>query len=251
MQPYVRTSIKERIAEVEFFHPAGNSLPSSMLRELADAFKRLSNTDEVSVIVLRSGGDKAFCGGASFDELIQIEDLEQGKAFFSGFANVINAMRKAPQVIIGRIHGKAVGGGIGLACSCDYTFGTTHSHIKLSELAVGIGPFVVGPAIERKAGKAAFSEMALEPAVWKSAEWAHQKGIYQYLAKDQTELDEKTMALAMQLTEYNPQALYELKKIFWQNTDDWDVLLPQRAEISGKLVLSDFTKSFIKKFKNK
>ncbi|MFN4299518.1 MAG: enoyl-CoA hydratase/isomerase family protein [Thermaurantimonas sp.] len=251
MQSYVRTTIKERIAEVEFFHQAGNSLPSNMLKEVADAFKKLSGMADVSVIVLRSGGDKAFCGGASFDELIQIENLEQGKAFFSGFANVINAMRKAPQIVIGRIHGKAVGGGIGLACSCDYTFGTIHSHIKLSELAVGIGPFVVGPAIERKAGKAAFSEMALEPAVWKSAEWAHQKGIYQYLAKDQTELEEKTMALAMQLTEYNPQALFELKKIFWQNTENWDDLLLQRAEISGKLVLSDFTKSFIKKFKNK
>lgn len=251
MQPYVRTVLKEQYAEVEFFHPAGNSLPSHMLGELADAFRNLSNMPDISVVVLRSGGDKAFCGGASFDELIQIEDIEQGKAFFSGFANVINAMRKAPQIIIGRIQGKAVGGGIGLACACDYTVGTLNSHIKLSELAVGIGPFVVGPAIERRAGKAAFCEMALEPAVWKSAEWAHHKGIYHYLAKDQTELDEKTKALALQLTEYNPHALTELKKIFWQNTEDWDDLLLQRAEISGKLVLSDFTKSFIKKFKNK
>lgn len=251
MEPYVSTRVVGRIAEVEFFHPSGNSLPSHMLQKLSTAFDELRENREVAVIVLKSGGGKAFCGGASFDELIQIQNLEQGKRFFSGFANLINAMRKAPQIVVGRIHGKTVGGGIGLACACDYAFGTVHSHLKLSELAVGIGPFVVGPAIERKAGKAAFQEMALEPAVWKSAEWAFQKGIFQYLAKDEKELNEKTEAFALQLTEYNPEALFELKKVFWQNTDNWDTLLIQRAEISGMLVLSEFTKSFIQKFKSK
>ncbi len=251
MEPYVRSTILGKIAEIEFYHPSGNSLPSHMLSELTNSFEKIALQEDINVIVLKSGGEKAFCGGASFDELIQIENIEQGRRFFSGFANLINAMRKAPQIVIGRIHGKTVGGGIGLACACDYTIGSVQAQLKLSELAVGIGPFVVGPAIERKAGIAVLSEMALEPAVWKSAEWAHQKGIYQFLAKDINELNEKTEALTYQLTEYNPHALFELKKIFWQNTDHWDSLLLQRAEISGQLVLGDFVKSFIQKFKNK
>lgn len=251
MEAYVRSATKGKIAEVEFFHPAGNSLPSYMLKDLTTSFEKIAQQKEIHVIVLKSGGDKAFCGGASFDELIQIENIEQGRHFFSGFANLINAMRKAPQIIIGRIHGKTVGGGIGLACACDYTIGSRQAQLKLSELAVGIGPFVVGPAIERKAGISALSEMALEPASWKSAEWAFHKGIFQFLANDISELNEKTDALSLQLTEYNPDALIELKKIFWQNTDHWDTLLIQRAEISGQLVLGDFVKSFIQKFKNK
>lgn len=251
MSSYVRLINLGKIAEIEFFNPAGNSLPSAMLEDLTSRFEDLQQLSDVSVVILKSGGEKAFCGGASFDELIQISNLEEGKKFFSGFAKVINAMRKAPQIIIGRIHGKSVGGGIGLACACDYTLGTVHSSIKLSELAVGIGPFVVGPAIERKAGRAAFVELALQPAEWKSAQWAFQKGIFQYLAESISELDQKIDELAGQLVEYNPEALAELKKIFWQNTEDWDTLLLQRAEISGKLVLSDFTKAFIVKFKNK
>lgn len=251
MNSYVRLISRGKVAEIEFFNPAGNSLPLAMLEELTTKFEDLHQYAEVSVVVLRSGGEKAFCGGASFDELLQINNLEDGKRFFSGFARVINAMRKAPQIIIGRIHGKAVGGGVGLACACDYTLGTIQSSIKLSELAVGIGPFVVGPVIERKAGKSAFAELALLPNDWKPAEWAYSKGIFQHLAASISELDQKTNELAGQLAQYNPEALAELKKIFWQNTDHWDTLLLQRAEISGKLVLSEFTKSFILKFKNK
>ncbi len=251
MEPYVKSTISGKIAEIEFFHPAGNSLPSNMLAELTTSFEQIAQHSDINVIILKSGGEKAFCGGANFDELIQIENIEQGRQFFSGFANLINAIRKAPQIVIGRIHGKTVGGGIGLACACDYTIGSVQAQLKLSELAVGIGPFVVGPAIERKAGISAFAEMALEPAVWKPAEWAYQKGIFQYLAKDILELNNKTEALAFQLTEYNPDALRELKKIFWQNAQHWDALLTQRAEISGQLVLGEFVKSFIQKFKKK
>ncbi|MFN3951414.1 MAG: enoyl-CoA hydratase/isomerase family protein [Thermaurantimonas sp.] len=251
MEPYIKSTVLGNIAEIEFFHPAGNSLPSHMLAELTSSFEQIALRSDIYVIVLKSGGEKAFCGGASFDELIQIENIEQGRQFFSGFAKLINAMRKAPQIVIGRIHGKTVGGGIGLACACDYTIGSVQAQLKLSELAVGIGPFVVGPAIERKAGPSAFAEMALEPAIWKPAEWAYQKGIYQYLAKDVFELNKKTEALSFQLTEYNPDALRELKKIFWHSTEHWDTFLNQRAEISGQLVLGDFVKSFIQKFKNK
>lgn len=243
--------IENNIATVEFYHPLSNSLPGLVLNKLADTITEVGANPEARVIVLKSSGDRAFCGGASFDELISIQDLEQGHVFFSGFANVINAMRKCPKFIIGRVQGKAVGGGVGLASSVDYCFATKFASVKLSELAVGIGPFVVGPAVERKVGLSAMSAMAINATKFFEADWARQKGIYTDIFKTSEEMDEAIAELANKLAASNPEAMAELKKVFWQGTDHWDTLLKERAAISGKLVLSDFTKNAIELFKNK
>jgi methylglutaconyl-CoA hydratase len=203
------------------------------------------------VILLRSSGERAFCAGASFDELISIEDLETGHHFFSGFALVINACRKCPKLIIGRVQGKAVGGGVGLASSVDYCFATNRAEVKLSELAVGIGPFVVGPAVERKIGLAAMSELAINASEWRSAEWAKEKGLYTNTYEDAETMDQAIDQLIQQLLQSNPEAMMELKRIFWQGTENWDQLLMERASISGRLVLSDFTRNAISAFKAK
>ena len=248
---YVRHSIEHGIATVEFYHPASNSLPGAILTDLAKTINDLGIDDRVKVIILKSAGEKAFCAGASFDELIAIENKEQGLKFFSGFAHVINAMRKCHKLIIGRIHGKAVGGGVGLAASVDYAIATEEASVKLSELAVGIGPFVVGPAVERKIGLSCFSQLAIDASEWRSAEWAKKHGLYAELHNNVDEMDEAIRALSERLAHSSPQAMWELKKIFWRGTEHWDHLLTERAGISGTLVLSDFTRNAINKFKSK
>ncbi|MCF8277800.1 MAG: enoyl-CoA hydratase/isomerase family protein [Flavobacteriales bacterium] len=237
------------IATIEFQHPLSNSLPGKVLRKLAQTIEDAGKDEAVKVMVLKSAGEKAFCAGASFDELISINDLETGKVFFSGFAGVINAMRKAPKFVLCRVQGKAVGGGVGLASAADYTFGTKHAAVKLSELAVGIGPFVVGPAVEKKIGNAAFSQMSIDATTWYSAEWAREKGLYTSIHETIEEMDAAIDVLAEQLAKSNPEAMAMLKKVFWKGTEDWDTLLSARAGMSGKLVLSDFTRNAIGKFK--
>jgi len=243
------TSIQNKIATVEFGHPASNSFPSELLDRLEKEFQKLSNNDEVSVIILKSEGEKVFCAGASFDELVAIENLEQGKKFFSGFANVINAMRKCKKLIIGRIHGKTVGGGVGLAAACDYALATEAAAIKLSELTIGIGPFVIAPAVQRKMGLPALSELSLAAHEWKNAYWAQEKGLFAKVLESIPDLDKEVELLSEKLASYNPQALTETKKILWENTEDWANLLDKRAAISGELVLSEFTKNALSKFK--
>ena len=203
------------------------------------------------MIVLRSAGGGAFCAGASFDELIAIENEQNGKKFFLGFANVINAIRKAHKFVIGRIHGKAVGGGVGLAAACDYSIATENASVKLSELAVGIGPFVVGPAVERKIGNASFSTLAIDATEWRSAEWAKKHALYSELHNNVDELDDAVRRLAEKLAHSNPEAMSMLKKVFWSGTEHWDSLLDDRAAMSGKLVLSNFTRKAIESFKTK
>ncbi len=251
-QGFVDHKIDEKgIATIEFGHPLSNSLPGKILQKLADVITELGENDAVKVIVLRSAGEKAFCAGASFDELISIQDLETGQKFFSGFAKVINACRKAPKFIIGRIHGKAVGGGVGIASSVDYCLATKFADVKLSELAVGIGPFVVGPAVERKIGLSAMSELAINATEWRSANWATDKGLYNAVFESVEALDAEINRLAEKLSESNPEAMAMLKKVFWQGTENWDQLLSERAGMSGKLVLSDFTVNSIQVFKQK
>jgi methylglutaconyl-CoA hydratase len=247
----VTVTVDERgVATIEFHHPLSNSLPGKVLRQLASSIEKAGNDDTVKVIVLRSAGEKAFCAGASFDELISINDLEAGKVFFSGFAGVINAIRKAPKFVLCRVQGKAVGGGVGMACAADYTFGTKEAAVKLSELAVGIGPFVVGPAVEKKIGNSAFSQMSIDATTWYSAEWAREKGLYASNHESVEEMDVAIDALADKLSKSNPEAMMLLKKVFWQGTEHWDQLLSERAEMSGRLVLSDFTRNAIAKFKS-
>lgn len=250
-QGKVSTEKSGSIAKICFEHPMSNSMPGKLLRELAEKITQLGNEEDVRVIVLQSSGDKAFCAGASFDELISIKDLETGKHFFSGFAMVINAMRKCPKFIIGRVQGKAVGGGVGLASSVDYCFATQEASIKLSELAVGIGPFVVGPAVERKMGLSAMSELAINATEWRSANWAHEKGLYNEIFTTVSEMDQAIAALTERLSKSNPEAMRMLKAVFWQGTEHWDQLLIERAGMSGKLVLSDFTVNAINSFKTK
>jgi methylglutaconyl-CoA hydratase len=251
-QGFVTFSIDDNgIGSIEFGHPLSNSLPGKVLRKLAETITQLGNDDQVKVIVLRSAGEKAFCAGASFDELISIQDLETGEVFFSGFAQVINACRKAPKFIIGRVHGKAVGGGVGLASAVDYCVATKFADVKLSELAVGIGPFVVGPAVERKIGLSAMSELAINATEWRSADWAKRKGLFTDVFDTIEEMDKELNKLALRLAASNPEAMSMLKTVFWQGTEDWDQLLAERAGMSGKLVLSDFTVNAINTFKKK
>ncbi|AWG24182.1 enoyl-CoA hydratase/isomerase family protein [Flavobacterium kingsejongi] len=243
------TKIQQKVATIEFGHPASNSFPSVLLQRLTDELNTLGKNPDINVIVLRSEGEGAFCAGASFDELIAITNLKEGEKFFSGFANVINAMRKCPKLIVGRIHGKAVGGGVGLAAACDYAMATVDSAVKLSEFVIGIGPFVIANAVERKMGTAALSEMTLAAHEWKNAYWAQQKGLYAKVFETTAELDKELEIFTSKLASYNPEALASMKKVLWENTDNWDKLLVQRAAISGKLVLSEFTKNALAAFK--
>lgn len=248
---YVKSELHKEVTTIEFFHPQSNSLPGKILEQLAQAIHGAGNDKYTKVIILKSAGEKAFCAGASFDELIAIKNEQEGLEFFSGFAKVINAMRICPKFIIGRIHGKCVGGGVGMAAAVDYAIATEGAEIKLSELAVGIGPFVVGSAVERKIGISAFSQLAIDATLWRNADWARRKGLYAELHPDTTGMDESIRRLADTLMHSSPEAMAEMKKIFWQGTEHWDKLLLERAAISGRLVLSDFTREAIAKFKKK
>ena len=249
MEAYVKQHIQNGISTIEFFHPAQNSLPGNILAELVDNINQAGKNEEVKVVILKSGGERTFCAGASFEELININDAETGKIFFSGFANVVNAMRKCPKFIIGRVQGKTVGGGVGIASATDYCMATKFASIKLSELNVGIGPFVVGPAVERKLGLSGMSQIAIDANSFYSAEWARQKGLFTKVFDTTEELDVEVQKFAENLCSYNPDAMREMKKVFWSGTEDWDNLLAERAAISGRLVLSDFTKETLKRFK--
>jgi methylglutaconyl-CoA hydratase len=243
------TNIVNRIATIEFGHPASNSFPSSLLDRLTKELQRVSTLDDVSVIILKSEGEKAFCAGASFDELAAIDNFEDGKKFFSGFANVINAMRTCSKLIVGSVQGKAVGGGVGLIAACDYVLATEAASIKLSEFTIGIGPFVIAPAVERKIGVAGLAELTLAATEWKNAYWAKERGLFSKVLESKNELTKETEFLAEKLASYNPDAITEMKKALWKGTENWNSLLLERAEITGKLVLSEFTKKALSKFK--
>ena len=245
---YVNTTNKEGLLTIEFFHPAHNSLPGDILAQIKDAIDNAGIDDSVKLIELRSGGARTFCAGASFDELVAIEDEVTGKKFFMGFASVINSIRKCPKLVIGRIQGKAVGGGVGLASAVDYCVATKFASIRLSELAVGIGPFVIGPAVERKVGLSGFSHMAVSPNDWQTAEWAKNNGMYFRVFDSTEDMDNYIENFSKELMSMNPLAIAGLKRVFWEGTEHWDSLLEERAEMSGQLVLSDYSKNAISKF---
>lgn len=245
----LHTTIENKIATVEFGHPASNSFPRFLLDSLTSEITNLSSNAAVNLIILKSSGTGAFCAGASFDELLAVTNEEEGLNFFSGFAHLINAMRKCSKLIIGRIHGKAVGGGVGIAAACDYVFATENASIKLSELAIGIGPFVIEPAVSRKIGKTAMTEMTLAAHEWKSAAWAQQQGLYAEVFETPELLDIAIAEFSSKLASYNSEALLEMKKIIWEGTENWESLLLERAAITGRLVLSDFTKKALIQFK--
>ncbi|MBK8612428.1 MAG: enoyl-CoA hydratase/isomerase family protein [Flavobacteriales bacterium] len=246
---YVKSEVIDGIATVTFHHPKSNSLPGHVLRSMAQAIEDAGRNSDVRVIILRSDGEKAFCAGASFDELASIDSKEQGLTFFSGFALVINAIRKAPVLVIGRIHSHTVGGGVGLACAVDIAYAHESASARLSELAIGIGPFVVGPAVERKVGTGLFGLLSATPATRRSSAWCEQHGLYAEVFPTIEALDERINAHAKELVAYSPEAMADLKKVMWTGTEDWDTLLTERATVSGRLVLSDFTRSAIAAFK--
>ena len=251
MNEYVKLKIENGIGTIEFFHPQSNSLPSHVLNKLSETITAAGENDEVKVIILRSGGDRAFCAGASLDELMAIEDESQGKQFFSGFANFINVARKCPKFIIGRVQGKAVGGGVGMGSSMDYCFATKYAFVKLSELAIGIGPFVVGPPIERKIGLAAFSQLSINATEWHSAQWAKEKGLFAEVYETAEEMDVAIQTLAEKLASSNPDSMRGLKQVMWEGMDHWDNLLLERAAMSGRWVLSDFTRKTLARLKQR
>jgi methylglutaconyl-CoA hydratase len=248
---YVKVEHHHGITTIEFFHPLGNSLPAKILDELGQSIHRAGNDDETKVIILRSAGDKSFCAGASFDELLAIKNEDQGLQFFSGFAHVINAMRICPKFIIARVQGKCVGGGVGIVAAADYAIATEEAEVKLSELAIGIGPFVVGPVVERKIGLSAFSQLAIDATLWRNADWARRKGLFAELHPSKESMDESIIRLTDMLMHSSPRAMEEMKKMFWKGTEHWGELLIERAAISGRLVLSEFTRQAIEKFKKK
>ena len=247
----VTLKVESNIGIITFSHPQSNALPSQLLELLTHTITRAGKDDSIRVIILKSEGNKAFSAGANFDELIAISDFESGQKFFLGFGNVINAIRLCPKLVIGRVQGKAVGGGVGLAAATDYCLASSSAMIKLSELSIGIGPFVIAPAVERKIGLSALSQLTIDATQWKDAEWARFKGLYADVYETVEELDKAVNQLAVKLSQSSLEAMRSLKKMFWENTDDWDRLLSERAAISGKLVLSDFSKKAIENFKRK
>ena len=248
IKPYVKLSKSQNVGYVEFYNPPHNALPAQMLSELTTAIANAGKDDEIGIIVLKSGGDRTFCAGANFNDLAAISNPEQGQTFFMGFANVINAIRNNPKIVIGCVQGKAVGGGVGLAAAVDLCFASEFASIKLSELSIGIGPFVIEPALRRKLSRSVVSQLTLSPQTFFSAKWAREKGLYADVFSTNEDLNKHVINLAEELARYNPEALNEFKKIQWQGTEHWGELLAQRAKISGALVLSSFTKAQLKKF---
>lgn len=244
----VISEVRAASATITFQHPKGNSLPGSLLKRLADTFTQMSRYSEIRVILLQSSGNGPFCGGASFDELLEIDNFNKGKEYFSGFANVILAMKNCPRIIITRVQGKTVGGGVGLIAASDYVIASAEASVKLSELDLGIGPFVVGPVIERKIGKGAFSALSIDTE-WRESEWCKVHGLYSEVTDSLEALDEKIVELVKKLSKGSPEAIQRLKSILWEGTEHWDTLLSSRAEISGRLVFSEFTRNYLSSFK--
>ncbi len=250
MEGYVKSEIsKEGITTIEFYNPSHNSLSSEYLVKIVQSIEEADRNVNCQIILIKSGGNRTFCAGANFDELITITKLDQGIDFFSGFGNVINAIRKCSKIIVARVQGKVVGGGVGLVAACDYCFGTKHSSVKLSELSIGIGPFVIGPAVEKKIGTAAFAQLSLDSNQFYTAEWALEKGLFQSVSESSEIMDENIEKFALNLVATNLEARTYLKKALWEGTEHWDSLLAERAKISGQLVLSDFTKQRLQEFK--
>lgn len=245
---YVKGELHAHIYSIEWYHPQGNSLTSSMLAAMLHEVSYAAHNHDIQVILLRAAGT-AFCGGASLSEMLNIKTEKQGIAFFSGVANLLLAMRRCPKFIVARVHGKCVGGGLGIAAAADYAIAVEEAEIKLSELSIGIGPFVVGPAIERKTGLSSFSQLAIDAGNWRNADWARRKGIYAELHPNTGSMEESIARLTNSLSHYSPEAMAEVKKMIWNNTQHWEQLLTERAAISGRLIMSAGAKKFLDKFR--
>lgn len=246
MEGSITLKKENKIGRIHFSHPKGNSLPTKLLQSLANTLDQAENDAEINVVILESGGSSAFCAGASLSELKKITSLEEGTAFFMGFARVLNTLRQMSKFVLARVHGKIVGGGVGLVAACDYAFASAEAAVKLSELSIGLGPYVIEPAVSRKIGNTAFTQLSLDSANWKTADWGIQKGLYAHLSPDIESMDQALNQKAALLASNAPEACSELRKLHWKDTQHWETLLPKNAEITARLALSDYTQKFIK-----
>ncbi len=247
MEAYVKNYCEGNIGFLEFGNPAGNSLPSPLLKAFKAGLIALEKDSNVRVIVIQSFGDRAFCGGASLAEMKTLQTLEEATAFFMGIADLINTLRSLSKFVIGRVHGKVVGGGVGLVAACDYVLANRTAQIKLSELSIGIGPYVIEPVVSRKIGGTAFAQLSLDAHQWKSATWAEDKGLYNALFETQVELDLAVKTNAERFASYPEKAVKTLRKLHWKETEHWDKLLPKNAAITGELALQEATQNILKK----
>ena len=247
MEIYVKNTRKNNCGILEFRNPAGNSLQSNSLSEIRNNLLELEADSQVKVIILQSVGSNAFCGGASLKEMKRLRDLEQATQFFMGFADVINTLRKLSKFVIARVHGKVVGGGVGLVAACDYAIATKDAYSKLSELSIGIGPYVIEPVVSRKIGLTAFSQLSFDAENWKSSDWLLNRGLFSEVVKNENELNNRLDKITNRISSYSPNAIKNLKQLYWKNTDHWDALLPKNAEITARLVLEEAAQKILKK----
>ena len=250
MTDFVNAQVLNQISHIEFGTSKSNSLPGEILELLAQTILSEAAKVDVKAIVLKSSGEKAFCAGASFDELLQIDELEISKKFFGGFAKVLNAMRTCGKLVIVRVQGKTTGGGVGIACGADYCFATKDSSLALTELNLGIGPFVIGPYVERKIGKSEFTAMAID-ADFRSAQWAERNHIYHVVSDSIEEMDEKLTVFLDTLASRSADALALLKKVSWEGSEHFEKLMPERIQMSASLILEDSAKENINKIKER
>ena len=247
---FVNQELKNSISEITFGHPKSNSLPGEILELLAQTILNEGAKTEVKAILLKSGGEKAFCAGASFDELLSIDELENSKKFFGGFAKVLNAMRSCGKLVIVRVQGKTTGGGVGIACAADYCFATKDAALALTELNLGIGPFVIGPYVERKMGKSAYAAMSID-ADFRSAEWCKQHDVYHSVSENIEMMDEEISKFLEKLSARSSDALSLIKKVSWEGTEHFEELMPERILMSASLILEDSAKKNIEKIKER
>ena len=249
MQGVVTLKNENKVGKIHFFHPKGNCLPTEIIKSIVDCLNQAEKDPDINVIILESGGSSSFCSGASLSELKSIRNIETGTTFFMGFAKLLNTIRKMSKFILARVHGKVVGGGVGLVSACDYAFATEKASIKLSELSIGLGPYVIEPALTRKIGNTAFTQLSIDSSNWKSASWGIEKGIYAHLSPDIVEMDKALNQKAQLIASYTLEACSQLRKLHWKNTQHWETELSKNAKITAQLALSDYSQNFLKSIK--
>ncbi len=244
----VLLNIEDGIGTIEFHHPKGNSLPSNLLKQLSEAIQRAGDDHSIKVIRLKSRGN-TFCAGASFDELLAINSEEQAHKFFSGFGSLIESIKTCPKFVVAEVQGKAVGGGVGIIAACDYAIASENASIKLSELSIGFGPFVIAPAVIRKIGLSAFSTLTIDSTTWKTAAWGNEKGLFNEIVQDLNKLNSRTTKLCESLSNHSLEAMRQIKSTLWEGYEELNDIHKKRATLSGTLSQSELTQSILSGFK--
>lgn len=239
---YIHYAAEYGIGRIEFFHSRGNALTSTMLREITSFIRAAGEDPEIKIVMIQSAGEASFCGGASLDELMECDSVKEARDFFMGFAHLLTAIRTCPKLVVVRVQGKVVGGGLGIVAVADLAFATVEASIRLSELSIGLGPFVIGAAVERKIGISAFSELTYLSSIWKDAHWAKEKGLFSAVFETLAALDIAMAAQIIELETYAPEAIALTKKMFWAQTPEWSDELEKRAGYSAKLWIQKKTR---------